>query len=102
MTRTMKTSQDHKIHCYKLRTPPEEGGAKAAKLDTTQAHGLTGTQWRRCKIESNKEWKVMTINIGGGRRALEWALEQNMHISMIQEYRGTRESSSIPGASRQI
>ena len=33
----------------------------------------------------------MTINIGRGRRALEWALEQDVHIILIQEHRGTKE-----------
>ena len=69
----------------------EQKGAKAAMMDTTHAHRLTGSQWRRCKINSSKEWRVMTINIGGGRRALEWALEQDVHIILIQEHRGTKE-----------
>ena len=38
-----------------------------------------------------KEWKIMMVNIGGGRLALEWALQQDVHILLIQEHKGTKE-----------
>ena len=40
---------------YNMKETGERKGAKAAIMDTTTAHRLTGSQWRRCKINSNKE-----------------------------------------------
>ena len=39
------------------------------------------------KLDSNKTIKIFTINTGGGREALERALEQDVQILMIQEHR---------------
>ena len=33
----------------------------------------------------------MTVNMGGSRLALEWALQQEIHILLIQEHKGTKE-----------
>ena len=42
---------------------------------------------KRYKLNSKQHIKILTINTGGSREALEWALEQDVQILMIQEHR---------------
>ena len=38
-----------------------------------------------------KEWKVMTVNMSGGRHTCEWALQQDVRILLVQEHKGTND-----------
>ena len=43
--------------------------------------------WREGKIQSGQTWTVLTLNVGGSRDAIKWAIAQDTHFILLQEHR---------------
>ena len=57
--------------------------------DAEQAHdqeAKRNNETKQYKLDSKNRIQILTVNTGGGREALDWALEQDVQILMIQEH----------------
>ena len=55
-----------------------------------------GRGWRESKIQSGRSWKILTMNVGGSRDAIKWAIEQDVQFVLLQEHR--QRGGTLAGA----